>query len=94
MNRYLVMVMRLPQFDTEQIGPHREFLDGLRAQARLELSGGFGDKTGGAYILRAVDLEEARANRCPDFAVGCAGRCTRSSAWPCWARSRSARCTT
>ena len=60
MNRYLVMVMRLPQFDTEQIGPHREFLDGLRAQARLELSGGFGDKTGGAYILRAVDLEEAR----------------------------------
>ncbi|SDZ18609.1 Uncharacterized conserved protein YciI, contains a putative active-site phosphohistidine [Lysobacter sp. yr284] len=60
MNRYLVMVMRLPQFDTEQIGPHREFLDGLRAQARLELSGGFGDKTGGAYVLRAVDLEEAR----------------------------------
>lgn len=60
MNRYLVMVMRLPQFDTEQIGPHRAFLDGLRAQARLELSGGFGDKTGGAYVLRAVDLEEAR----------------------------------
>ncbi|MFK3651643.1 YciI family protein [Lysobacter enzymogenes] len=60
MNRYLVMVMRLPQFDTDQIGPHRDFLDGLRAQARLELAGGFADKSGGAYVLRAADLEEAR----------------------------------
>ncbi len=60
MNRYLVMAMRLPQFDTGQIGPHRDFLDTLRAQGRLELAGGFADKSGGAYVLRAVDLEEAR----------------------------------
>lgn len=61
MNRYLVMAMRLPQFDNEQIGPHRDFLDGLREQGRLELAGGFSDKSGGAYVLRAVDLDEARA---------------------------------
>ncbi|KRB05091.1 YciI family protein [Lysobacter sp. Root690] len=60
MNRYLVMAMRLPQFDSEQIGPHRDFLDGLREQGRLELAGGFSDKSGGAYVLRAADLEEAR----------------------------------
>ena len=60
MNRYLVMAMRLPQFDNEQIGPHRDFLDGLREQGRLELAGGFSDKSGGAYVLRAIDLEEAR----------------------------------
>lgn len=59
-NRYLVMAMRLPQFDTAQIGPHRDFLDELRGQGRLELAGGFGDKSGGAYVLRASDLDEAR----------------------------------
>lgn len=61
MNRYLVMAMRLPVFDTGQIGPHRDFLDGLRAQGRLEQAGGFGDGSGGAYVLRAASLEEARA---------------------------------
>ncbi|MEH6421657.1 YciI family protein [Pseudomonas sp. CGJS7] len=61
MNRYLVIAMRLPQFDTDQIGPHREFLDALREQGRLELAGGFSDKSGGAYLLRAADLDEARA---------------------------------
>lgn len=60
MNRYLVLAMRLPRFDSEQIGPHRDFLDALREQGRLELAGGFSDKSGGAYVLRAVDLEEAR----------------------------------
>ena len=59
MNRYLVMAMRLPQFDSEQIGPHRDFLDALREQGRLELAGGFSDKSGGAYLMRAVDLNEA-----------------------------------
>jgi uncharacterized protein YciI len=52
--------MRLPQFDSEQIGPHRDFHDALREQGRLELAGGFSDKSGGADVLRAVDLEEAR----------------------------------
>ncbi|MBX9401363.1 YciI family protein [Lysobacter sp. BMK333-48F3] len=60
MNRYLVMAMRLPQFDTGQIGPHRDFLDDLRRQGRLELAGGFSDKSGGAYVLRASDIDEAR----------------------------------
>lgn len=60
MHRFLVMAMRLPQFDSAQIRPHREFLQALREQGRLELSGGFSDQSGGAYVLLAADLEEAR----------------------------------
>ena len=59
MNRYLVMVMRKPAFDVSLIEPHRQFLAELRAAGRIELSGGFSDKSGGAYLLRAVSLEEA-----------------------------------
>jgi uncharacterized protein YciI len=33
----------------------------LRAQGRIELSGGFSDKSGGAYLLRADDLAAAQA---------------------------------
>lgn len=61
MNRYLVLAMRLPGFDADQIAPHRAFLDGLRAQGLLEQAGGFGDGSGGAYVLRAAGLEQARA---------------------------------
>jgi len=61
MNRYLVMVMRRPTFDPAAVPLHREFLEALRAQGRNELSGPFGDKSGGAYLLRAESLDEARA---------------------------------
>lgn len=58
--RYLVLVMRRPGFDEALIGPHARFLDGLREQGRLELSGGFSDRSGGAYLLRGLaGLEEA-----------------------------------
>jgi uncharacterized protein YciI len=59
--RYLVLAMRTPAFDASVIEPHRRFLDVLRAQGRLELTGPFTDKSGGAYLLRAGSLAEANA---------------------------------
>jgi uncharacterized protein YciI len=59
MNRYLVLLMRLPHLDPAVIPLHLAFLDGLREQGQLELSGGFSDKSGGAYLLRAADMTEA-----------------------------------
>lgn len=61
MNRYLVFAMRRPQFDPTAVPLHRQFLDELRAQGRNEMAGPFGDKSGGAYLLRAESLEEALA---------------------------------
>ncbi len=61
MKRFLVLVMRRPQFDPAVVEPHRQFLDQLRAQQRLELAGPFGDGSGGAYVLLAADLEQAMA---------------------------------
>ena len=60
--RYLVLLMRRPGFDEALVAPHVRFLDGLREQGLLELSGGFGDRSGGAYLLRGLaGLEEAKA---------------------------------
>ena len=59
--RYLVMAMRQPGFSDEVIAPHLAFLDALRAGGKLEMTGGFSDKSGGAYVLLAASLEEARA---------------------------------
>ncbi|GAA0723959.1 YciI family protein [Dokdonella soli] len=59
MNRYLVIALRTPEFDPAVIGPHCHFLDKLRADDRVELSGPFSDKSGGAYLLRAATLDEA-----------------------------------
>ncbi|MDH5834169.1 YciI family protein [Luteimonas kalidii] len=54
--------MRRPGFDEALVAPHLAFLDELRAQGLVELSGGFDDRTGGAYLLRGVDsLEQAHA---------------------------------
>ncbi len=62
MRRYLVMAMRRPTFDESVVAPHLAFLDELRASGHLEMTGGFSDKTGGAYVLVNVDsLEQARA---------------------------------
>ncbi|MEO6104230.1 MAG: YciI family protein [Pseudoxanthomonas sp.] len=59
MTRYLVMAMRKPGFSDEVIAPHIAFLDALRAGGKLEVSGGFSDKSGGAYILHAESLRQA-----------------------------------
>jgi len=61
MNRYLVMAMRSATFDAAFVQPHLDFLEGLRAGGRLELSGGFSDLSGGAYLLRAASMDEALA---------------------------------
>ena len=59
---YLVMAMRLPGFQQAAVQPHREFLEALRAQDRLHLTGGFSDGSGGAYVLRNVEgLAQAQA---------------------------------
>ena len=61
MKRYLVMAMRKPGFDAAVVAPHLAFLADLRAQGALELSGGFADLSGGAYVLLAGNLDDARA---------------------------------
>lgn len=61
MNRYLVVLHRLPTVVAEVVTAHLAFLNDLREQGRVELSGGFTDKSGGAYILRADSLSEAQA---------------------------------
>ncbi|HKB60659.1 MAG TPA: YciI family protein [Gallionellaceae bacterium] len=42
------------------IDGHYAFLDRLRQEGKLELAGPFTDKTGGAYVIRADSLEQAR----------------------------------
>ena len=61
MTRYLVMVMRTPQFQDAAITPHQAFLEALRSNGQLELAGPFTDKTGGAYLIRAENLAAAQA---------------------------------
>ena len=61
MKRYLVMALRTPDFDASVVGPHRAFLEELRVQGRLELAGAFSDLSGGAYVLLAENLDDARA---------------------------------
>lgn len=61
MLRYLVTTFRTPQFQPSVIEAHNAFLDGLRQQGKLELAGPFTDKSGGAYVIRATNLDEAKA---------------------------------
>ena len=61
MNRYLVLLRRRLQLDPAVVPLHRQFLDELRVQGRNEMSGPFGDQSGGAYLLRAASLDEALA---------------------------------
>jgi len=58
--KYLVLTIRKPEFDPQVIPAHYEFLDNLRSRELLEQSGAFTDKTGGAYVLKANGLDEAR----------------------------------
>lgn len=61
MFRYLITTFRTPQFDPSVIEEHYAFLDNLRKNGRLELAGPFSDKSGGAYVVRASNLAEAKA---------------------------------
>ena len=56
------MAMRRPSFDDAVIAPHIAFLDELRAAGQLDMTGGFSDKSGGAYVLiNIASLDEAKA---------------------------------
>ncbi len=57
--KYLIMTKRTVNFDPQVIEPHYEFLRELLAQEILELFGPFTDKSGGAYMINAANLEEA-----------------------------------
>lgn len=60
--RYLVLAMRRPEFDASVVAPHLAFLDQLRDNGQLEMTGGFSDGSGGAYILVNIDnLAQAEA---------------------------------
>ncbi|AIY43732.1 hypothetical protein LT85_4574 [Collimonas arenae] len=60
MTRYLVTTFRTPAFQARVVEQHYAFLDQLREQGKLELAGPFADKSGGAYLIKAASLEEAR----------------------------------
>lgn len=59
--RYLVMLLRTPQFQPALIGAHQAFLQSLRDSGQLELAGPFADKSGGAYLLQAESFAAAEA---------------------------------
>ncbi len=52
---YLVLAMRRPDFNAAAVQPHLDFLDALRERGQLQLTGGFSDGTGGAYVLCNVE---------------------------------------
>ena len=58
---YLVMTIRTPQFQPSVIEEHLVFLESLRQKGILELAGPFTDKTGGAYLIKTANFEEATA---------------------------------
>jgi uncharacterized protein YciI len=61
MKRYLIVTLRTPRFDPAVIEPHYAHLATLRERGQLELSGPFSDRSGGAYLIRAADLDAAHA---------------------------------
>ncbi len=61
MYHYLVLTVRTPQFQPAVAEGHYAFLDRLRKEGRLLLSGPFTDKSGGAYLLKAENIAEAEA---------------------------------
>ncbi|MGG1396726.1 YciI family protein [Bacillus salipaludis] len=61
MKKYLVLIERKPSFTGSYIQGHREFLQSLREQQLLIMAGGFEDQTGGAYVVTADSLEEAKS---------------------------------
>ena len=61
MARFLLITTRTVHFDPGCLPAHLACLDRLRTAGQLGLSGGFADRTGGAYIITAASLSEAEA---------------------------------
>lgn len=59
--KYLVMTIRKPSFEPAAVPDHYAFLDSLRERGTLEQAGPFTDRSGGAYVIRAASLDEARS---------------------------------
>lgn len=57
---FLVTTFRTPAFNPEFIAPHYAFLDRLRSTGLLKLAGPFADKSGGAYLLEAESIDDAK----------------------------------
>lgn len=57
--KYLVLTRRTPNFRPELLREHYAFLDRLREDEKLEMAGPFTDRSGGAYVVIASDLEQA-----------------------------------
>ena len=55
------MTIRGPSFDPDAVPAHYEFLQNLRDRGVLEQAGPFTDKSGGAYVLHAESLDDARS---------------------------------
>ena len=53
--------IRTPQFQSSVVEAHQAFLERLKQNGSLEMSGPFTDKTGGAYLIRAANFEEAKS---------------------------------
>lgn len=64
--KYLVLTRRTPQFRDAVLGDHYAFLDGLRRAGHLECAGPFTDRSGGAYLLVADSLDEAKRHALAD----------------------------
>ncbi|MEC1735159.1 YciI family protein [Bacillus mojavensis] len=60
MNTYLMLTTRTDQFNQEHVAGHYEFLSRLQADKRLKMFGPFSDGTGGAYVIEAGSLKEAK----------------------------------
>ena len=61
MKQYLILAMHTPKFDANVIAAHGAHLAALKDRGVLRASGPFTDKSGGAYLIRAESLEDARA---------------------------------
>ena len=71
--KYLIVTMRKPDFDAAFVPAHYEFLDKLRSNGLLQQAGPFTDRSGGAYVVQASSLNDARtiAHQDPLFIHGC-----------------------
>jgi len=58
--KYLVLTIRRPTFDDSVRSEHYSFLESLRERGLLEQAGSFTDRSGGAYVIRAENLGQAR----------------------------------
>ena len=59
--RFLVVTLRTERFDARVLEPHYAYLADLRKKGLLLDAGGFGDASGGAYLISASSLEAAEA---------------------------------